>query len=236
MNELSTAGTSGAAAPTGEDIVRGLERLILEHRLTPGAKLSEEEVGEIYGVGRTVVRGALRALAHRNLVTIHRNRGAFVAKPDPAEAREVFEARGLLEPRTARSAALRARPAGVALLRRHIADEHAALEAGEMGRAVYLSGMFHCAIADIAEQKTIAEFVKALVSRSSLVIALYWQRRDTLCESHAHHALIEAIAAGDGGLAQDLMQSHLVDLLSGLDLRDRPANPRSLREIMNGAS
>ncbi len=217
-----------------EEIARGLVQAILEHRIPPGAKLSEDEVGEIFGAGRTVVRAALQSLAHRNLVTIKRNRGAFVAHPDLREAREVFEARALLEPRTAASAARRATPADIAKLLRHTEAEHAALATGDLGRAVYLSGLFHIEIAEIADQRTIADFIALLVSRSSLIIALYWKRRDTLCESHAHHALIEAISAQDGALAEDLMQSHLVDLLSGLDLRDRPRSPRALRDLLRG--
>ena len=107
------------------------------------------------------------------------------------------------------------------------------MAAGETGRAVWLSGQFQRAIADIAEQATIAAFIATLVSRSSLIIALYWSRRDTLCESHAHHALLDAIAAAMAEqLAEEQMQSHLVDLLSGLDLREKQESPRSLSEML----
>ena len=74
--------------------------------------------------------------------------------------------------------------------------------------------------------------IETLVARSSLIVALYWRRRDTLCESHAHHALVDAIAARDGPLAEELMHGHLVDLLSGLDLRERATTPRRLREML----
>ncbi len=191
-------------------------------------------MGEVFGVGRTVVRGALHALAHRELVTIQRNRGAFVAQPSLREAREVFEARALLEPRTAESAARRARAADIRLLRDHIADEHRAIAVGDVGRAVYLSGAFHNRIARIADQDTIADFIERLVARSALIIALYWKRRDTLCERHAHDALLAAFEARDAALAAGLMQSHLVDLISGLDLREKPASPASLRQALNG--
>lgn len=220
-------------APSGE-ISAALERAILEHRIPPGAKLSEDEVGEIFGAGRTVVRAALAQLGHRGLVTIRRNRGAFVARPDPREAREVFEARALLEPRTALLAATRARPGFIEEMRARIAEEHAAMAAGDVGAAVYLSGQFHCAIAEAADQRTIAAMIASLVARSSLIIALYWRRRDALCESHAHHALVDAFAARDGGRAEELMHSHLVDLLSGLDLRERGETPRSLRDLLGG--
>lgn len=157
-------------------------------------KLSEDEVGEVFGVSRTIVRAALRG------------------------------------PRTARSAALRATPEDIALLRRHIAEEHAALASGRDGQALRLSGQFHLDIARIADQATVAEFIAQLISRSSLVIALYWPRRTAPCERHAHDALLKAMADHDGPLAEALMKAHLLDLLSSLDLRGAPARSRSLKE------
>ncbi len=216
-----------------ERIVDRMATAIHEHRLAPGMKLSEDEVGEVYGVSRTVVRAALQKLAHMHLVDLRRNRGAFVAQPTVKEAREVFEARALPEPRPARSAAERMTPAALARLQSHIDDEHRALDEGDTGRALHLSGLFHVEIARIADQKTVEEFIAQLVSRSSLIIALYWQRRAALCESHAHHALLQAFAAGDGTLAEDLMKSHLLDLLTSLDLRERGSVPQSLREALS---
>lgn len=218
---------------TAEAIAAKLTEAVHEHRVLPGMKLSEDEVGEIFGVGRTVVRQALRSMAHEGLLTIERNRGAFVAKPSVREAREVFEARALLEPRTARAAAERATAADIATLERHITDEHAALESGEAGRALKLSGEFHIEIARIADQNTIEAFIRQLVSRSSLVIALYWRRRNALCESHAHHALVKAFRDNDGDTAEELMKGHLVDLLSQLDLHPRPDQALSLRDALS---
>jgi len=137
----------------------------------------------------------------------------------------VFEARALLEPRTAFSAAQRIAPAQAAALFAHLDAEQAAIACADMGRAVYLSGQFHILIASIAAQETIAAFIRSLVARSSLIVALYWRRRDALCERCAHRALAEALARGDGAEAEALMRSHLTDLMSGLDFapRDRPA-------------
>lgn len=213
-------------------VADSLADAIHQHRLSPGMKLAEDEVCEIYGVSRTVVRAALQDLAHRHLIDLRRNRGAFVAQPSVREAREIFEARSLLEPRTARSAARRASDADVAALQAHIDAEHAALAEGDYGRAVALSGRFHVEIARIADQATIAEFIGQLVSRSSLIIALYWQRRTALCESHAHGALLGALRARDEDLAEDLMKSHLIDLLTSLDLRAHASVPKSLREAL----
>ncbi|MFQ6546506.1 GntR family transcriptional regulator [Aestuariibius sp. 2305UL40-4] len=219
--------------PTAEIIAFRLTEAVHEHRILPGTKLSEDEVGEIFGTGRTVVRQALRMLAHEGLLTIERNRGAYVAKPSVKEAREVFEARALVEPQTARAAAERATDDDIALLEAHMAAEHAALAADEAGRALKLSGQFHLELARIADQATIEAFIRQLISRSSLVIALYWRRRNAMCESHAHHALLDALRRHDGDSAEEQMKGHLLDLLSQLDLRDQESAMPSLREALS---
>lgn len=213
-------------------VANALALAIHEHRLAPGTKLGEDDLGDIYAVSRTVVRAALQSLAHVQLVDIKRNKGAFVAQPTPREAREVFEARALLEPRTARSAAARATAADITILNDHIDLEHAALAAGDNGRALHLSGRFHIELARIADQDTIGRFIETLIARSSLIIALYWRRESALCESHAHHALVQALADGNEQNAEELMHSHLVDLNSALDLRDRPAQSQDLRTLL----
>ena len=114
------------------------------------------------------------------------------------------------------------------MLEQHIEAEHAALAQDEAGLALKLSGDFHLQIARIADQHTIEQFLRQLISRSSLVIALYWRRRNALCESNAHHALLDAFRNRDGEHAEDLMKGHLLDIYSQLDLRTaRKRQPRS---------
>lgn len=222
MIAVMVAAQDTPPAQTPAERVRArILKAVLEHRLPPGAKLTEEEIAAACGVSRTVVRAALQALAHDGVVTTARHRGAFVAEPTAREAREVFEARSLLEPPTARAAAGLAGVTDIALLRRHLTEEHAALACGDDGRAVHLSGLFHETIADIARQQTIAAILRGLIARSSLIVALYWRRRDALCERHAHGALVDALERGDGCAAEALMKSHLADLVSGLDLAPR---------------
>ena len=137
------ASMTKARSATADDIAAQLSDAVHEHRLKPGAKLREDEVSDVFGVSRTVVRQALRAMAFEGLLTIEKNRGAFVAKPTLKEAHEVFQARALLEPSTARAAAERTTPADIALLEQHIKEEHEALDRDQPGLALKLSGNFH---------------------------------------------------------------------------------------------
>lgn len=213
----------------------GVELAIHEHRLPPGTRLAESDLTEIYGVSRTIVRSGLQSLAHMHLVTLRPNRGASVAEPSHREAREVFEARELLEPRTARNAALKATKSDIEDLLRHTEEEHRAVREDAYGRALRLSGLFHVKIARIADQQTITEFVESLVSRSSLIIALYWSRASARCDGHSHHALIEAIAKNDQDQAEQIMRSHLVDIHSALRFEPPNSENRNLRDMLSAS-
>lgn len=222
------------ALPPGRtlEICLSIQAAILEHRLAPGLKLSEDEVGEIYGASRTVVRAALQALAHSGLISIVKNRGAFVAKPTIREAHEVFQARALIEPAVARLAADVITTSQLSDLKSHLAAEHEAIHSADMGHALMLSGSFHTAIAEIADHRVFTGMVRSLISRSSLIIALYWKRSDTACESHSHHALLEAFEKRNGAEAEQIQKSHIIDLHSGLDLKEKAAVTDSLSEAL----
>ncbi|WP_279482480.1 GntR family transcriptional regulator [Aureimonas sp. SK2] len=210
------------AAASWQPIYDGVLNAIARHRLGPGAKLVEEEIAEIYGVSRTVVRAALQGLARDGVVILQRNKGARVAHPRPDEAREIFEARAVVEPPLAALAATRMGPGDAEGLRASIEAEHGALHADNPREAVFHSAEFHRHIARLSGQSVLAAIVDGLLSRSSLVIALYWRQPTTLCDNAAHLALLDALARGAPSEASDLMRRHIEALLAELDLTSGP--------------
>lgn len=210
----------------------GVEQAIHEHRLPPGTRLAEGELSEIYGVSRTIVRSALQALAHSHLVLITPNKGARVAKPSPREAREIFEARELIEAQVAREAACNATKADIERLRAHCVDEHRALDDADHGRALHLSGVFHVEIARISGHATFLAYVEELISRSALIIALYSTRTRIRCDSGCHKKLVDALADHKPDEAEALMRSHLMDIHSNLHFEDDLRHIRALRDIL----
>jgi len=213
-------------------VYHSMRDAIVGHRLAPGTKLPEDELASVYSVSRTVIRAALQALARDRLARLEPNRGAFVAQPSKKEASEVFRARTLIEPKVAELAAALAKPEDVALLREHLDREHDALHGGRYSDAIILSAKFHMGIAEIADDSILAGFVRDLVSHSSLIIALYWKRQETVCQHQAHHALVDAVEAGEGAMAAELMREHILDLLSGLDLTRAQEKSERLADIL----
>ena len=205
---------------------------VVEQRLPPGTKLPEDQLAAHFSVSRTLVRGALRSLAQDGIVVLARNRGASVASPSPQEARDLFEARRVIESVTVARAAERAGEADLAALAALMTDGRDALAAGDRGRAIRLSGAFHLQIAGVAAQPVLAGFLGELVARSSLVIALYGHRGRSECGDHDHRGLVEALRVGHGARAAGLMVDHLDAIEADLDLEREMRTPRSLAELL----
>lgn len=198
---------------------------ILEQRLTPGTKLSEDTLGEIFGVSRTVIRATLQRLSHENIVEIIPHRGAFVARPSVSDAEEVLQARSLIEDGIIRAAAHRIRPGDIKKLRKNVEQEQMVLNRGDRAKWIRLSGDFHLLLAEIAGNKTMAGFLKELVSRTSLVILEYQKAAQPACDCVDHLQIISALEQGDADKSAKLMGEHLRSLKSQLDLREEDATP-----------
>lgn len=226
-------------APSHEDralsIREQLRDAIIDRRLAPGIKLSEAEVGQLFDVSRTVVRSALQMLSFEGLVRVERNRGAFVAHPSPEEARQVFDARRLIEPALAVDAVKRLAPEDSAAFRRQLAEETRLLaERGAHARRaeIRVSGEFHLLLARVAGNAVLERFVAELVARSSLVIALYGRTGASSCGHSEHGQILGALERGDAKTASALIVRHIDHIEADLDLRQ--ATGLSLREALSG--
>ena len=209
----SIAGGSRAAS-----LYRSVLEAVVEHRLPPGTKLTEEQLGAVFGVSRTIVRSALQALAHDHIVTISRNRGAFVSAPTVVDAHDVFRGRKLVEAAIAREVARQIAPGDIAALRTILDDEQEAMRRGDRPVAIRLSGAFHVAVAAVCGEGVLTTFLRGLISRSSLVIALYGRGAASACGHDDHVQFLQALEARDGERAAILMSEHLDHILGDLDL------------------
>jgi DNA-binding GntR family transcriptional regulator len=206
------------AALSDEDIANRIVNAISNHNLPPGTKLGELQLGAVFGVSRTRIRQVLFRLATAKVITISLNRGAFVARPTPQEAREVFDARRVIEPAIIAQLAKAITPFHLARLREHLGAENSARAAGDYRALVRLTGIFHVLIAELAGNTVLADMLRALVARSSLIIALYPSPNPATCPPDEHGALIDALAKHDAARATNLMRRHLVHVEHALDL------------------
>jgi GntR family transcriptional repressor for pyruvate dehydrogenase complex len=196
---------------------------ILSRKLSVGERLpSERELGEQFGVSRTVVREAVRALVAKGVIEVRSGSGLRVAAVDATAVSEsmslylrgqtldfekVHEVRALLEVHIAGVAAERATEDDVARLRE--VHERMRRETGDVDAAARDDLEFHRVIARATHNDLY------LLVMDSIGAALIDIRRENLGSGSApmtldqHEAVLERIAAHDPPGARDAMASHL---------------------------
>lgn len=197
-------------------IAETLTQAIALRRLRPGAKLAEQKLADHFGVSRTLVRQALHQLAQNRLVTLEPARGAFVAAPTVEEARQVFQVRRMLEGEMTRAFVRGVTPAKIRALKDHMAREKALLAGDDAAGRIEMLGDFHVRMAELTGNMVLAQILRDLVSRSSLVSLMY-QRPGAQQHSQEEHVdLVRALAARDEARAVQLMEAHLLHVEQSL--------------------
>jgi len=191
---------------------------ILDHRLSPGVKLKEDELADIFSVSRTVVRRALLRLSHDRIVDIQPNRGATIIQPDVRKAREILSVRRLIEKELIKEATLSATKTALSHLRKCVEGERDHVRRQQVGSGLRLSGDFHIQLAMMSQNTTLIGYLKELVPQTSLIIAMYQTPHHTLCAHQEHFDLIDVIESGDVTAAQRMMDEHLRNIEAKLDL------------------
>jgi DNA-binding GntR family transcriptional regulator len=197
-------------------IVQALTQDIVAHRLQPGAKLVEQKLADQFGVSRTLVRQALLKLSQHELVRLEPARGAFVAAPSVAEARQVFAVRRMLECEMTREFVRQATPARIKALREHMALEQAALSDGDPTNRTELLADFHVRMAELIGNEVLATLLRQLVSRCAIIMLMYQSDLAARHSADEHVAIVAALAARDEALAVSLMAQHLLHVEENL--------------------
>jgi DNA-binding GntR family transcriptional regulator len=206
---------------------------IVDHRLPPETRLVESELCEIFGVGRTRVRQVLQRLAHERVVTLMRNRGAMVSKPSVREAREVFAARRLIETSIVETVIKSATRKDFKRLHEHVDREQDAWRSNDRRAILTLSGEFHLLLAEAADNNILLDVLRDLVSRSSLIIAVYQSPGASLCPPDAHRELTATLERRERA-AIKLMVQHLDHVFADLVLEERNGGGIDLKTVFGG--
>ena len=233
----ATARKSPATPPerekTVDDIYERVYVAILEHRLHPGTKLGEERLADIFGVSRARIRDVLARLAHEQIVELFPQRGAYVAKPTIEQARDVFEARRLIEPAVVRRLVDTFSPEKIQRLRQHVELEADPRRRGDKRAVIRLSGEFHTLLAELAGNSALARSMRELCMLTCLTIFLYDAPTAQSCRDDEHQMIVDAVAKKDRARAEKIMLEHLDHIEGSLQL-DRSDGEADLEDIFRG--
>jgi GntR family transcriptional repressor for pyruvate dehydrogenase complex len=222
-----------------EQIVQQIEESILNGELSEGTQLpAERDLAKQFGVSRTAVREAIKALQEKGLVDAFPGRGTFVTNGTSNSLRRsldriiktsetdgwtyLVEAREILEPEIAALAAVRASDQDLATMK----DAVEVMDVGGRDADTFIEGDldFHLALAEAAGNPIVLSLIDSIVG------LLREQRlRISRIEGgpergqHHHKCILDAITRRDSQGARAAMQAHLLQVRE--DSRSTPDDP-----------
>ena len=213
------------------EIAQQVVESILAQKLKPGERLGEQELADMFGVSRTLVREALMQLQARGFVEVRTRKGWYVVEPSIDEARDAFAARRAVEAGMLRDSQL-LRDAGKPLqavikrLRQHVKDEQAAIAGADVATRTFLLADFHVCLAECLGHRVLCGLLRDLTARTTLVASLYQSTHDARrsCEDHAQ--IVAALAGGQPEQAAQLMLVHIGDVENALGKSVAVIDPR----------
>lgn len=188
-----------------------LRSAIVNGEIGPETRLLQQQLAVSLGVSRTPLREALLRLERDGFLYSVPNRGMFVRGLTIEEIGELYQLRELLEPVAARLACEVADKIDVA----RVKAMHRELErrrSSSLQEAFNSNFGLHTSLIRSCPNQRMAQFLRDIWDQNSaFLIFRYYARnvgaaREMVCE---HGEIVDAFAAGDGHLVEELLRSHI---------------------------
>ena len=200
-------------APTAalaEELAGRLQGQFMSGKFEVGEKLPPEpELMQIFGVGRSTVREAVRILSNMGFLKVRQGAGTFVERLTPpdepmerrlgrADLHDLDEVRKILEVAIAEKAAERRTAHDAAVLEKHLAERGATAAAGALQACIEADVNFHIALAEATHNEILCELYRSTAAHLKKRFSNIY--RDTECllaTQPTHGQLLGYILAGD---------------------------------------
>jgi GntR family transcriptional regulator, rspAB operon transcriptional repressor len=198
-----------------DGVYRALRNLIVSRRISPGQKLTTEEMATRLGVSRSPVQQAFVRLATEGLVVIAPRRGTFVADLSVNDIAETMDVRRALEVLACETAIQRVTPADIEALGRLAEEiESTALQNGDPqedeSRHSASNLVFHQTIVDLSANRVLIAAYQRLNAHMKMARAHFdsWHERIEQ-ERQEHDAIVAALSAKDLPRLQQAVENHI---------------------------
>ena len=188
--------------PLADFAYETIENSIVNRELPPGALISENQLSDELGMGRTPIREALQRLKHIGFVEIHPRRGVLVLGVDIEHQLELLEVRRPLEALMVMCAAQRATASERSELETLAQELTEAAKSGERTRYFHANRQIHETEVRAAHNQVLTTTMNIIHAHSRRFWYAYVEQTNTFDEgARLHCAVIAAIVRGDAECA-----------------------------------
>lgn len=198
-------------ARTSDKLIDQLSLDIANGVLRPGDQLEEADLAARFGVSRTPIREAVRAMVDCGLLETRPRKGAFVRVLNPKELLDLFEVAAELEGLACRLSATNLTHKGAEDIRNALQLCRSACAAEDTNAYRNANLAFHDAIHRAADNQALIEQLQQMQLHINAYRSMPYDIRGRLEKSVEEHTEIsEAILGGDGDRASTLMRDHMM--------------------------
>jgi DNA-binding GntR family transcriptional regulator len=189
-----------------------IRQAILDGRLAPGHRLTEERLARELGISRTPVREALKVLQSEGLVDAAPNRSATVRAYEPGDLEDMYQLRALLEGYAARRAATRLTDEQLLSLRASCERFEAMSPDDDLRQLVRENFVFHNTILEAAASSRLTGMVRQVVELPLVYKSYVWYSPEqTRISQHYHRQIARALERRDAERAELVMKEHVLE-------------------------
>jgi DNA-binding GntR family transcriptional regulator len=201
----------GRRHATAHEFARdSLREMILRGELPPGTPFVQVKLARHLGVSATPIREAMRDLVSEGWLEFDPHHGAVVRVVPPAELREIYMIRKILEPEAAALAARSQNRTAIAAARATLKE---LTRLRDPVKRIALNRTFHDHVLDASDSPRLASIVRMLQDNALLTIAIRNIERhaDEFAApvDETHRRIVEALEAGDAKAARAATLEHL---------------------------
>ncbi|WP_159587750.1 GntR family transcriptional regulator [Chelativorans xinjiangense] len=195
---------------------------ILHGEIEPLERLKDVEWAQKLGVSRTPVREAMRKMEQEGILRPLSQGGYEVRPVSDEDRRELYLCRAALEAVAVREAAGKAKPRAIKKLERYLHDGDEAIRKGDIDHVFELNTAFHRELIDLSQNKHLIGLCNTVQKLVHLYRSARLNRVKTgktnkaeylehlAAEQREHHAILDAVKAGEGETAARLIERHLL--------------------------
>lgn len=192
-----------------DKIEQELRDMIITLELAPGSKISEADLIQRLGCGRTPLREALQRLAEEFLVTAVPRHGVSIAELSITDYVQLIEAVSNLEGISSRMAAVRISRGEIDSLAEIIDRSEETLKRDDILGFMKCDFDFHKSIADVSRNKYIIDTIIRLHRLTSRFIYLAWKNGgNTRVSVVEHRSILDALEQKNAADAERLTFEH----------------------------
>jgi DNA-binding GntR family transcriptional regulator len=194
-----------------EQVTKALTDAILQGVFKGGDQLIESELQKQFGISRSPIRETFRILEKHGLVVVSPRKGTFVKKVTQTDVEQHFPIRACLEGLAAALAATRLSPQDIQTMTEALSEMESATAQQDHHTYRQHHVRFHETFIHASGNDALVDLLKHLRQHEVWFRLTYFyvgSRHDSI---RIHKAILDALVAGNGKQAQDLVKDHIMD-------------------------